>query len=413
MRLTKIALLLCALLLSTTLFAAAPARFDVESIEVTGGGARVQSIVVAQSLLREGQTYSEAELADAVSRIRRLPFVRAVSFSLAKGSQRGLYRLVIAVDPMMSLFFDGQARSVTSDNQSPRTDNFGLLTVGGRIPVGSSGMAHASVSVTEDFAYLSGGERRRVDPTFALGYSLYRIGSRAVFADITVAARRGTSDSDFGDPRLRAETETSVHAIAGVPIHGSQSIRAEWNSYRFPLTFETPSGDRRATGRQDSLQLFWLRDTTDDPVYPLHGSLLKAGAIGAKGRSVGFGFGPTGSEVTEQRITNYGAEAAGSRYWTLSNERALSLHGSYYNIRTDFEDSPFQFQARSEQLTVGAGFTKRLSGTATDAWLDIRVDATRYDWSSFHDQLDARIELAHRSKWGIARLGVEYLGQRN
>jgi hypothetical protein len=414
MRLTKIGLLFCVLLLSTTLFAAKPARFHVESIEVTGGGARVQSIVAAQSLLREGQTYSEAELADAVSRIRRLPFVRAVSFSLAKGSERGLYRLVIAVDPMMSLFFDGQARSVTSDNQTPRTYNFGALTLGGRMPVGSSGMAHASVSVAEDFAYLSGGDRRRVDPTFALGYSLYRIGSRAVFADLTVAARRGpTGDPAFPDRRLHAETATSVHAIAGVPIHGSQSIRAEWNNYRYPFTFETPAGDRRAAARQDSLQVFWLRDTTDDPIYPLHGSLLKAGAIGAKGRSASFGIGPTGSEVTEQRITNYGAEAAASRYWTLSNERALSLHGSYYNIRTDFEDSPFPFQAGSEQLTVGAGFTRRLSGPATDVWLDIRADATRYDWSSAHDQLNARIELAHRSKWGIARLGIEYVGQRN
>src|SRR5688572_23392566 len=101
MKLTKI-LRICLLLLAASAFAAEPARFDVETIEVTGGGSRIQSIVVAQSLLREGQTYSEAELADAVSRIRRLPFVRAVSFSLAKGSERGLYRLVITVDPMMS-----------------------------------------------------------------------------------------------------------------------------------------------------------------------------------------------------------------------------------------------------------------------------------------------------------------------
>jgi outer membrane protein assembly factor BamA len=412
MRLTKIVFLFSLLLLAASLFAAEPARFHVESIEVAGGGARVQSIVVAQSLLREGQTYSEGELADAISRIRRLPFVRAVSFSLAKGSERGLYRLVIAVDPMMSLFFDGQASSYTSDNQVPRTVNFGLLTVGGRIPVGSSGMARASVTVADDFEHVFGGEGPSVQPTFALGYSLYRIGSRAVFADVTLAGRRGTNNSFFDD-RLRAGNETSANVIVGVPIHGSQSIRAEWNSYRSPYTFETPSGDRRATSRLNSLQLFWLRDTTDDPVYPLHGSLLKAGALGSRGHSAGFGFGPDGAEVRQQRYDSYGAEAAASRYWNLGNERALSLHGSYYNIRTEFEASLFQSYSRSEQLTVGAGFTKRLSGAATDAWLNIRVDGTRNDWSSDHDRLNARIELAHRSKWGIARLGVEYSGQRN
>lgn len=412
MRLTRILFLFTLLLPAASLFAAEPARFPVESIEVTGGGTRVQSIVVAQSLLREGQTYSETELADAVSRIRRLPFVRAVSFSLAKGSERGLYRLVIAVDPMMSLFFDGQASSYTSDNQVPRTVNFGALTVGGRIPVGSSGMARASVSMTDDFEHVFGGDGPSVQPTFALGYSLYRIGSRAVFADVTLAGRRGTNNSFFDD-RLRAGNETSANVIVGVPIHGSQSIRAEWNSYRFPFTFETPSGDRRATSRLNSLQVFWLRDTTDDPVYPLRGSLLKAGAVGSRGHSAGFGFGPDGAEVRQQRYDNYGAEAAGSRYWTLDNERALSLHGSYYNIRTEFEDSPFQSYSRSEQLTLGAGFTKRFSGTATDAWLNIRVDGSRTNWSSTYDRLNARIELAHRSKWGIARLGFEYSGQRN
>jgi hypothetical protein len=411
MKLTKIPLLLGVLLLSTTLFAAEPARFHVEGIDITGGGVRIQSIVVAQSLLREGQTYSEAELADAVSRIRRLPFVRAVSFSLAKGSERGLYRLVIAVDPMMSLFFDGQVSSFTSDNQTPRTSNFGSLTVGGRIPVGSSGMARASVTVAEDVENIFGGDGPGVHPTFALGYSLYRIGSRAIFADVTLAGRRG-ADNSFFDDRLSAGNETSANVVVGVPIHGSQSIRAEWSSYRFPYTFDAPSGKRRATSRLNSLQVFWLRDTTDDPIYPLHGSLLRAGAIGSRGNSAGFGFGPNGEEVTEQRNDNYGAEAAASHYWTLGNERALSLHGSYYNIRTEF-DRPFQSSHRSEQLTLGAGFTKRLSGTATDAWLNVRVDATRYQWASAQDLLDARIELAHRSRWGIARIGVEFLGQRN
>lgn len=411
MRLLKPTFFLSLLFVAATLFAAEPARFHVESIEVTGGGTRIQSIVVAQSLLREGQTYSEGELADAVSRIRRLPFVRAVSFSMAKGSERGLYRLVIAVDPMMSLFFDGKATSYTSDNQTPRTNNFGLLTVGGRVPVGSTGMARASVTVADDVENIFGGDGPAVHPTFALGYSLYRIGSRAIFADVTLAGRRGTDNSFFND-RLHAGNETSVNAVVGVPIHGSQSIRAEWNSYRFPYTFETSTGARSATSRLNSLQLFWLRDTTDDPIYPLHGALLKAGAVGSRGHSASFGFGPDGEEVSEQRNDNYGAEAAASRYWSLGNERALSLHGSYYNIRSVF-DGRFQASHRNEQLTVGAGFTKRLSGAATDAWLNVRVDATRYQWSSDQDMIDARIELAHRSKWGIARIGVEFLGKRN
>jgi outer membrane protein assembly factor BamA len=411
MKLTQIAVLVCLVLLASSVFAAEPARFPVESIEVTGGGARIQSIVIAQSLLREGQTYSEAELADAVSRIRRLPFVRAVSFSMAKGSERGLYRLVIAVDPMMSLFFDAAARSVTSDNQTPRTLNYGTLTVGGRVPVGSSGMAHASVTGADEFDHLFGGEGRRVQPTFAVGYSLYRIGSRAIFADVTLAGRRGQSEGIPGGS-FRFGTETSANVVVGVPIHGSQSIRAEWSNYRSPITFESPSGDQHATTGQNSVQLFWLRDTTDDPLYPLHGSLLRGGVIGGKGRSTGFGFGPDGGEVRNQMYDYYGGEVAGSRYWSLANERALSFHGIYTDIRTDFRN-PIDSQYQSTRLNIGAGFTQRFSGTNTDAWLNVRVESTGSDWSSLDDHINARVELAHRSKWGIARLGVEFTGQRN
>jgi outer membrane protein assembly factor BamA len=399
--------LVLALFLSTVAaFAAEPARFHVESIAVTGGTARVQSIVIAQSLLREGQTYSEGELADAVSRIRRLPFVRAVSFSLAKGSERGLYRLVIAVDPMEWLFFDAHARSVSGDNLS-QTFNVGQVTLGGRVPVGSSGMARATVSMGDDFENLFGDrEGPAPKPTFALGYSLYRIGSRAIFADVALFGREA-DDVTFGNPRVRFGSSLGANVIVGVPLHGSQSIRAEWAMFRAPVTFESPTGEQRSTDQTDSVQLFWLRDTTDDPLYPLHGSLVKAGALGTRQHSIGFGQ----SGISAQDSDWYGGQVAGSRYWGLSNERAVSLHGSYQYNTVDVDDPVFDFVQNYSQVQIGAGLTKRFSGRATDAWLDFRVDASRFDNASV--DYAARVQLAHRSKWGIARLGVEYVGNGN
>jgi outer membrane protein assembly factor BamA len=409
MKLSKIAFLLCLFLLAASVFAAEPVRFHVESIEVTGGGARIQSIVIAQSLLREGQTYSEAELADAVSRIRRLPFVRAVGFSLAKGSERGLYRLVITVDPMKSLYFDAQARSVSGDNQTPRTFNYGALTVGGRLPVGSSGMVRASVSGTTNLDFDS--DEPRSKPTFALGYSLYRIGSRAIFADATIFGSQPESGLPVAQSRVRYGNQWGTQVVIGVPLRGSQSVRAEWNGFRTPMTFETAAGTQRGTSEYDNVQLFWLRDTTDDPLYPLHGSLLKAGAVGGRGRSVGFNSFPDPT-LSVQHYDYRGGEVSGSYYWSLANDRALSAHGRYGNTRTYFE-SPFESSYDTSQSSVGAGFTQRLSGPNTDAWIDFRLDGTRYGTSSFNDQISARLELAHRSKWGVARIGVSYNGQRN
>lgn len=414
MKLSKILLIGLLLLLAASVFAAEPARFSVETIEVTGGGSRIQSIVVAQSLLREGQTYSEAELADAVSRIRRLPFVRAVSFSLAKGSERGLYRLVITVDPMMPLFYDAQARSVSGDNQTPRTFHYGTLTLGGRIPVGSSGMARATVSAAEEFENMFDGDQPRTRPTFALGYSLYRIGSRPIFADVAVFGMQAESTTRFpNETTARYGDQFGAQVVVGVPLRGSQSVRAEWNVFRAPVTLESSSGTERATSRYDNVQLFWLRDTTDDPLYPIHGSLIRAGAIGGRGSSIGIGF-PSGQQqsLSTQSYDFLGGEVSASRYWSLSNERALSAHGRYTNTRTYFE-TPFEGDYDNSQISIGAGFTQRLPGPNTDAWIDFRVDGTRFGTSSSNDLLNARVELAHRSKWGVARLGFSYNGQRN
>lgn len=411
MNLSKPKLLFAVLLLVTTsLFAAEPASFPVERIEVAGGGSRIQSIVVAQSLLREGQTYSEGELADAISRIRRLPFVRAVSFSLAKGSERGLYRLVITVDPMESLFFDAQLRSVRRDHQFSSDSNYAGLTLGGRLPVGSTGMAHASVTVFDSFN--DDGVDTVRHPQFTVGYSLYRIGSRAVFADLSVSAQQRPEINPFNTP-VRNGTDTAVHAVVGVPIHGSQSIRAEWNRYRFPFSADVDGEHVSAEAGNDNVELFWLLDTTDDPIYPLHGSFVKAGVVGGRGQSAFFGFDANGPITGENTYDNYGAEASASHYWSLSNDRALSLHGSYDDIRTDFDQPVLGSGFDSQRFILGAGFTKRFGGPNTDAWFDVRVNGTRYNWSDRNDEFGARAEFAHRSKWGIARIGVEYQGSRN
>jgi outer membrane protein assembly factor BamA len=272
-------------------------------------------------------------------------------------------------------------------------------------------MARATVSAAEEFENIFDGDQPRTRPTFALGYSLYRIGSWPVFADVAVFALQAESRSRFPNETARYGDQFGTQVVVGVPLRGSQSVRAEWNAFRTPITLESSDGTERATSRYDNVQLFWLRDTTDDPLYPLHGSLLKAGVVGGRGHSVGISFFPE-QTLSRQAYDYYGGEVSGSRYWSLSNERALSAHGRYTNTRTYFQ-VPFESDYDNSQISIGAGFTKRLSGPNTDAWIDFRVDGTRYGTSSFNDLLNARIELAHRSKWGVARLGFSYNGQRN
>jgi len=69
---------LLAVLVAVTLAPLARAdepRFLIESFSVSGTGYVSPRILIAESRLDEGREYSEAELAAAMGRIERLPFV--------------------------------------------------------------------------------------------------------------------------------------------------------------------------------------------------------------------------------------------------------------------------------------------------------------------------------------------------
>src|SRR5438270_12828530 len=74
-------------------------RFLIEKITVEGPKAAVANIVRVEMLLREGGSYTEDQLRQAIYRVHRLPFVLDASFSLRKGSRRGAFELVVEVQP--------------------------------------------------------------------------------------------------------------------------------------------------------------------------------------------------------------------------------------------------------------------------------------------------------------------------
>ena len=105
------AVIVAALLACTTsLFAQPPTEpgppeFLIETITVESAHKISAEIVISESLLEEGSSYTESELRDARYRIVRLPFLLDAEFSLRKGSERGLYQLVITVEETRRWFF--------------------------------------------------------------------------------------------------------------------------------------------------------------------------------------------------------------------------------------------------------------------------------------------------------------------
>src|SRR6185436_10640572 len=90
--------------------AAEEPRFFIERIEVRNARRVTPDVVIAESRLRAGHEYSEAELRDASTRLERLPFLLSVDFALEKGSERGHHVLVLTINETKPFFFFLDAR---------------------------------------------------------------------------------------------------------------------------------------------------------------------------------------------------------------------------------------------------------------------------------------------------------------
>jgi hypothetical protein len=153
--------LLGAILLLTALAAGAqeePPRFLLEKITVEGVREAAVRIVKAETLLRAGESYSEAELGQAVARVHRLPFVLDADFSLHKGSTRGAYELLIQVAEARRFFFEHTVgiyvfdEPLNLDDIFVRGDRTSIVLpglIGYRQFIGRSGMVFAALDSEE------------------------------------------------------------------------------------------------------------------------------------------------------------------------------------------------------------------------------------------------------------------------
>src|SRR5690349_10294787 len=136
---------------------AVPPRFFIERIEVREARRVSKDVVIAESRLREGQEYSEADLRDASARLGRLPFLLSAEFALEKGAERGRYVLVITINETKPFFFALDGRTfLTRDNhvEPDYNDRIGsddhFATLGFRWFVGRRGALHTAL-VTSDY----------------------------------------------------------------------------------------------------------------------------------------------------------------------------------------------------------------------------------------------------------------------
>ena len=386
------------LLVSAAAAAQEPERFLIETITVSGVKREAaRDIVVAESLLEAGESYTEDELRKAVYRVKRLPFVVEADFSLKKGSERGAYELVITVEETKPVFFEGNLAGavIPSDQRQFFDDSVEWdhsETLGARLFTGSSGLAFATVS--------RGGDLQ-------VGYTQYDLFGTGSFASLGVS-------TDVDKEEFQGDSYAAALTV-GVPLSVTQSLRANlaWAESKFDgLEGEEFTSEGRRAG------LEWRYDTTDDPLLPSRGIRATAGVERAWSEQTSQFF-PFGEVTFEDEIDS--VTLAGRKHWPLTQRQSIALGaGAGYQRFNSDSDSFFRgieleatdLSAEIEHSWSLWGFEK--SRRIGDLWLETGVSYRTRDQDTpfapdFHtEETTFHTGLVFRSVWGLIRASLSY-----
>jgi hypothetical protein len=406
------------LLAALPLFAQdAPPQLFLERIEVRNHRRVSPDVVIAESRLREGRTYSEAELRDASTRLSRLPFLLSVDFALEKGSERGRYVLVLTVQETKPFFFlldgqpyfDAQNGPIIADDDHRGLSAAGEnLALGFRWFVGRRGAVHVG---------LAAGERSRPFANeygaFAVGYTQYDLFGTRAFATLNVKKPFGGAGIGGISPEL----------VVGVPVSANQTVTLQYDEVRFVRNESSTVPLRRGFG-QRLVTMRWAYNTTNEPFFPTRGTLVHAGPVVGWTDGSGIQHVTTGGPQSFAYHTRFaGMEGGAARYFELSERNSV-----WADVRGDWARNAYRNNlGESERQTslygsVGAGFSHSLWTVEERANGDSRFEVTaRMSRRSRRLALESVVFEApdqdvrqvgaawvRRSSWGTLRLGAGF-----
>jgi hypothetical protein len=421
--LTRTLLLTLAVLLATSAAAqdaAVPPRFFIERIEVRDAKRVSKGVVIAESRLREGQEYSEADLRDASSRLSRLPFLLSAEFALEKGSERGRYVLVITINETKPFFFalDGRFFQTRNFNVEPdysdgvsAADN--SATLGFRWFVGRRGALHTAL-VTSDYKTNFAHDYAAV----VVGYTQYDLFGTRAFATLNLK-----------HVILEGGNEISPQIVVGVPLSPNQTLTLELDETRFgPDTERILDQVFDTRQSQRVVGATWSYNTTNRPFLPTRGTLLSVRPRFSWSDALTYTFietpdpgqpFPTLSvrfDTIHSKAREITVKAA--KYWELSERSSVS---------SGMEASLVHFRFDSDVLGLTADHT--LHGAVTGGYSYSLWDAERSKNGDSRLEFNVRIgsrskayvtdfyqadqkqlsaSWVRRSSWGTVRLGAGY-----
>ncbi len=423
-------------------------RFLIEKITVEGPKQAAANIIRSETLLREGGTYSEEQLRQAIYRIHRLPFVLDASFALRRGSRRGAYELVIAAKPARWFFFDTSIHAfqfgepldleedsfTTDPSMKSSTTLQGL--VGARLFVGRSGVLFGALDSEEGIQ---------------AGFTQYDLFHRGILASAGYSRNECcvrevlplALDPTFSSWSFQSSEKLSL-GIA-VPLGGRQSVQISLSDRRGDagtrssvLLVDAPPErltvfQGRGTLDYRRAEVKWVYDTSDDPLLPTRGYSLSAGLEAARFDSrnlIGIRSDPSPAQeiaFPPSHAEDLVAAVSWIRHWPVGRRQTLTLTSRLFQGRSRVENLilPDQDEVipslNLDTLGGSVGFQhaltlkrSRKNSNFTDLRLEtgveMGVESNRFDLGpSPLRRFAASMGLVFRNQWGRVRATFTYL----
>jgi hypothetical protein len=399
------ALLLAAILpwLAGGRAAAQEPRFLIEKITVEGVRGRGAQIIISQSYLKTGQSYTERELQEAVYRVKHLPFVVDADLALRKGSVRDSYELVVTVEETRPLFLEVAPQGVyVAAPRGVTLPPFGAvswasqesLTV--RQVVGSEGLAFGS------YSYSTGNNQ-----SAEAGYTQYNLFGNGSYATLQAADQFAPGQ----------HPSPSVSGSLGVVLSSNLTLvlTPGW-AYGSSDLFGSHLAEHLLSGN-----LALIYRTTDDPFIPTRGEDLEA--VVSESHLM-FRLEPSFYQGLGSQDT-FSLELTGTKYWPLTRRQSVGV-----NLEADREQvsgaPPVEgaFPGAVENAVLQLLYSARPWSDATVRRLgDLRFEASVGDTYGHADlpvfldgrrdvrQLVASVGAAYRNQWGLLLFNFQYIGR--
>jgi hypothetical protein len=364
-------------------------------------------IILSESLLQEGRTYSEEALRDAVHRIHRLPFVLLAEVSLAKGSERGRYELTITIYEARRWFFQFDANWALKDDVDrfdPRLDSrlesrIGATgddangLVGRRFALGKRGLFFASFGAEEG--------------AFALGYQRYNLWNRNILFSLALGGIEEIGNVSVGDSSWAATAQL------GIPIVGNHALRLRTRYRRFDtLLFQ---GDE-IESHDTEAEIVWVYNSLDDAVLPRSGLLMEGGLTWSDGHDTRIDLDADGQlllEIIDEEAT--GIIASIGRHWPIGARQSASVGLRAFVEDVGRNETRWEAEGRlGHQVFLirhqDLGQWRELRLETNASWLrqDYPPSSAVPGLLQWDDTWSLETGLVYRNGWGVFRLTLDY-----